>query len=265
MDQSIQYIGEHLWPGIVGHFSIIISFTAILFTTFAYYKDIHERDTLKISWKTLGRAGFTIHTIAIFSLVFSLFYAMINQYYEYAYVFEHVSEDLPMKYIFSAFWEGQEGSFLLWMIWHSILGFVLIKKSKEWESPVLMFVCLVQVVINSMILGIHFELGDFTYKFGSNPTLLLREVFEAPIFNNADYLVSIKGNGLNPLLQNYWMTIHPPTLFLGFASTTIPFAFAAAGLYTRQLQRMVSSVYVLGIIFNWYIGNWNFNGRCLGL
>ena len=36
------------------------------------------------------------------------------------------------------------------------------------------------------------------------------------------------GTGLNPLLQNYWMTIHPPTLFLGFASTVVPFAFAIA-------------------------------------
>jgi cytochrome c-type biogenesis protein CcmF len=57
---------------------------------------------------------------------------------------------------------------------------------------------------------------------------------DAPIFSNADYLNLIKGTGLNPLLQNYWMTIHPPTLFLGFASTSIPFAFAMAGFMHKD-------------------------------
>ncbi|HRO72574.1 MAG TPA: cytochrome c biogenesis protein CcsA, partial [Saprospiraceae bacterium] len=71
-------------------------------------------------------------------------------------------------------------------------------------------------------------------RIGSNPTTLLRQVNEAPIFANADYLSLIKGRGLNPLLQNYWMTIHPPVLFLGFASTIIPFAYAFAGLWLNE-------------------------------
>ncbi|MBT8191370.1 MAG: cytochrome c biogenesis protein CcsA, partial [Bacteroidia bacterium] len=229
----MQYIGEHLWPGIVGHLLIILSFTALLFAAYSYRNDHKLNDkSLKVSWKTLGRSGFIIHVVSIFSLIAILFYIMINQMYEYAYVFEHVSNDLPMRYIFSAFWEGQEGSFLLWMFWHAILGLILMSNARKWESPVMMFLALVQLIINSMILGIHIEIGDFVYKIGSNPTLLLRDVFDAPIFQTADYLSSIQGSGLNPLLQNYWMTIHPPTLFLGFASCTIPFLFAAAGFYT---------------------------------
>ncbi len=171
-----------------------------------------------------------------------LFYIMVNQWYEYAYVQAHVSAELPMRYIFSAFWEGQEGSFLLWMFWHIILGLILIRKAGEWESGVLMFLALAQAVINSMLLGIHFEIGDTLIKFGSNPTLLLRDTFSGPIFEKADYLVSISGTGLNPLLQNYWMTIHPPTLFLGFASTTIPFAFAMAGLFTKKYTTWLKPV-----------------------
>jgi cytochrome c-type biogenesis protein CcmF len=51
-----------------------------------------------------------------------------------------------------------------------------------------------------------------------------------------DYMQSIKdGNDLNPLLQNYWMVIHPPVLFMGFASATIPFAFAIAGLWKKKI------------------------------
>lgn len=254
MDQTIQYIGEHLWPGRIGHLAIILGFTSILFSLFAHYKQSFNEDTEDYSWRYLGRIGFTIHSISIFTLVGVLIYAMVNQYYEYVYVFEHVSADLPLRYILSAFWEGQEGSFLLWMIWHCILGFVLIKTAGKWESPVFVFLCLIQAIINSMILGIHIEIGDFVYKLGSNPTLLLRDVFEAPIFNNADYLVSLKGNGLNPLLQNYWMTIHPPVLFLGFSSVTIPFAFAAGGLLTRQYTEWLQPAMKWGLFSTGFLG-----------
>jgi cytochrome c-type biogenesis protein CcmF len=234
LENNVQYIGETLWPGQLGHFFIILSFLSIAFTAVAAYRQskllVHD-DT---SWRTLSRIGFALHGISVFSIIGILFYIMLGKHYEYGYAFDHVSDDLPWRYIFSAFWEGQEGSFLLWMFWHVILGAVIIKTAKQWESPVLLFLALIQTVIASMLLGIHIEIGDFVYKVGSNPTLLLRDVFDAPIFNKADYVFALKGNGLNPLLQNYWMTIHPPTLFLGFASVTIPFSYAAAGFFTRQ-------------------------------
>ncbi|MEL7220746.1 MAG: cytochrome c biogenesis protein CcsA, partial [Bacteroidota bacterium] len=106
--------------------------------------------------------------------------------------------------------------------------------AKKWESPVLSIVASVQVVISSMLLGVYIGFGDEAFRMGSNPLLLLRDTMDAPIFANADYVSLLTGTGLNPLLQNYWMTIHPPTLFLGFASTVVPFAFAMAGLWTRD-------------------------------
>src|SRR6476620_7605266 len=112
------------------------------------------------------------------------------------------------------------------------MGMVLIRTSGKWEPPVLTVVSLVQVILATMILGIHL----FDMKIGSTPFLLTRQVFQdAPIFNQPDYLTRIKdGNGLNQLLQNYWMVIHPPILFLGFASTLIPFSFAIAGLWKKD-------------------------------
>ncbi|HPN59173.1 MAG TPA: cytochrome c biogenesis protein CcsA, partial [Chitinophagaceae bacterium] len=102
---------------------------------------------------------------------------------------------------------------------------------------------LVQFALGTMVAGIYI----FGWKMGSNPFILLRD---SGIFDNApgmhvnfdlsqpvrpDYMNSIKdGNDLNPLLQNYWMVIHPPVLFMGFASTTIPFAFAMAGLWKKK-------------------------------
>lgn len=228
---DIQYIGEHLLPGKLGHFAIVLGFVASLMAAIAYFFATQRRETAEaVTWKRLGRGAFLAHGVGVLGVIGMLFYVMSQQYYEYNYVWAHVSEDLPMKYIFSAFWEGQEGSFLLWMFWHVVLGILLIFSAKDWESPTMAVLALVQVFLNSMILGIY--LGD--YKLGSNPTLLLRETMDAPIFSSADYLTLIKGNGLNPLLQNWWMTIHPPTLFFGFASTTIPFAFAIAGLWTRR-------------------------------
>ncbi|GAB5551265.1 MAG: hypothetical protein Sapg2KO_08560 [Saprospiraceae bacterium] len=230
--EEIQYVGEHLLPGQIGHFALITAFVSSLLATFAYFKSTNKRDIPADaqSWRKIGRVAFTLHGLGIFSVIGILFYLMINQYYEYQYVWAHVSEDLPFKYIFSAFWEGQEGSFLLWMFWHVVLGMILMFTAKRWEAPTLAMLSLVQVFLLSMVLGIYF--GET--KIGVNPLMLLRDTMDAPIFAQADYLSLVKGNGLNPLLQNYWMTIHPPTLFLGFASTTIPFVFAMAGLWTGE-------------------------------
>lgn len=231
---SIQYIGEHLFPGQLGHFAILLSFVSSLLAAGAFFMATRQRQDaeLALGWRRIGRISFGIHGISVFTVIAVLFYVMVNQYYEYHYAWSHVNEDLDFKYIFSAFWEGQEGSFLLWMFWHVVLGWLLIFSAGEWESPVLSTISLAQAVIGSMILGIYVGFGEEAVRIGSNPTLLLRDVMDAPIFSNPEYLSLIQGNGLNPLLQNYWMTIHPPVLFLGFASTIIPFGYAMGGLIT---------------------------------
>jgi len=238
--QEVQYIGENLLPGQIGHAAIILSFVMSILAGVAYFWATQKRETTEyIGWRTIGRSAFLFHGFSVFTVIAIIFYVMIKQEYEYQYVWAHVSEDLPMRYIFSAFWEGQEGSFLLWMFWHAVLGFVLMATAKKWEAPVLSVLAIIQAFIGSMILGLYF--GE-SLKIGVNPLLLLRETMDAPIFSNADYLSMVKGNGLNPLLQNYWMTIHPPTLFLGFASTAIPFAYAIAGLWTKEHRAWLKPV-----------------------
>jgi len=233
--QEMQYFGEHLWPGRIGHFGVLLGFVSSLLATVAYFFATTRRNLPEAStWRKIGRGAFIAHAAGTFAIIGMLFFVMTKQYYEYQYVQAHVSEDLPFKYIFSAFWEGQEGSFLLWMFWHIVLGAVLIFKSGSWESPVMATLMSIQAIIGSMILGVYVGFGEDAMRLGSNPTLLLREVIENDLFKNQNYVTLIKGNGLNPLLQNYWMTIHPPTLFLGFASTSIPFCFAVAGLWTRR-------------------------------
>lgn len=232
---EVKYIGEHLWVGEVGHFFIITSFVTALLSGVAYYFATTTKNEHKPgSWARIGRYSFYIHGFTLFGLIAILFYAMYNHMYEYDYVFNHVSEELPLKYILSAFWEGQEGSFMLWMFWHAVLGFVLIRTAGKFEAPVMFTIAIAEAILMTMLLGLHFPFGEEVIRIGSNPTNLLRHMTEAPIFNNANYLSLIKGRGMNPLLQNYWMTIHPPTLFLGFASTIVPFAFAFAGLWLND-------------------------------
>lgn len=236
MTEEIVYLGEHLLPGYLGRGALFLAFSTGLLATIAYFFATQRRanEAESNSWRKIGRWAFALHGLGVFVTIGTIFYVMINQYYEYQYVNAHVNADLPFKYLFSAFWEGQEGSFLLWMFWHVVLGGLLIGSAKEWESPVMSVVSSVQIVLGTMILGVYVGFGDWAYKLGSNPVLLLRDTVDAPIFSNPEYVSLLTGTGLNPLLQNWWMTIHPPTLFLGFASTIIPFAFAIAGLWTKE-------------------------------
>lgn len=236
MTEEIQYVGEHLWPGRIGQVAIFVAFCSAILSSIAFYFATQKRDDILLShsWRGIGRWAFGTHGVAVLTIIGTMFYIMLNNYYEYQYVQAHVNDELQFRYIFSAFWEGQEGSFLLWMFWHVVLGGLLVLSARQWESPVMSILASVQVVLGSMLLGIYIGFGDEPFRLGSNPLLLLRDTMDIPLFNNTDYVSLLEGTGLNPLLQNYWMTIHPPTLFLGFASTVVPFAFAMAGLWVRD-------------------------------
>ncbi len=240
---EITYVGERLVFGQLGHFAVILSFVSALIGAIAYFRG-HNHNTLQAGFLRIGRFSFLLHAISVFTIIGLLFYLMFDKAYEYLYVWQHVSDDLPAKYLFAAFWEGQEGSFLLWLFWHIILGMVILRYERRLEAPVMGMLLAVQVVISSMLLGVYiWDDGMDVVKIGSNPFILLRQEMDAPIFTKADYLLSITGNGLNPLLQNYWMTIHPPTLFLGFAATTIPFCYAAAGLMEKDHHHWLKPVF----------------------
>lgn len=233
---DIQYIGEQLLWGKFGNLLVFTAFTAALLAAISYFFSLRTDDK---SWRKLARQAFAFHTISVTGIFALLFFLILNHRFEYVYVWEHSNTIMPLKYILSCFWEGQEGSFLLWMFWHCVLGWVIIATSGEWESGVMFIISLVQAFLGSMILGVVI-LG---YKLGNNPFVLLREhpdFANLPFIKMPDYLAKIKdGRGLNPLLQNYWMTIHPPTLFLGFASTVVPFAFAIAGLMRKKFTEWI--------------------------
>ena len=235
----MDYIGELLLPGQIGHFLVILSFNASIIATIAYFISARTEGTLdSVNWKKIGRAAFFIDAISVIGVFAIVFYLIANHRYEYQYVYKNSGNDLEPKYILSSVWSASEGSFILWALWHAILGIVLIFTSRKWEAPVMSVLSFAQVCLATMMLGIYFAEG---IKIGSSPFALFREQMpDLPVFQSADYALRIKdGNGLNMLLQNYWMVIHPPVLFLGFASTIVPFAFAIGGLVTKKYGEWV--------------------------
>ncbi|MEJ7912891.1 MAG: cytochrome c biogenesis protein CcsA, partial [Chitinophagaceae bacterium] len=246
------------------------SFIASLAATVSYFFSTTKNDiSVKQQWRKLARIFFIMETVSVISIFAILFYIISNHLFEYKYAWQHSSKALEMKYLLACFWEGQEGSFLLWTFWHCILGLVVMKKEREWEAPVMTVVSFVQFCLATMIIGFTF----WGAQVGSNPFTLLRNELEAPIFSRPDYLSLVTdGNDLNPLLQNYWMVIHPPVLFLGFASCLIPFAFAFAGLWTKDYNGwtkpalpwalFAAGVFGLGVMMGaaWAYESLNFGG-----
>lgn len=241
---EIQYVGELLWPKLIGQFLLLASFLATFLSAYSYFKSTQTKND---SWKRLGNFSYSFQGISMLAVVAMIFYVMINKHYEFSYVQAHVNDALPFQYVFSAFWEGQEGSFMLWIFWHNVLAWIIMWKNSKWVAPVLLYLSLIQIVLLSMIQGFYFEIGDWFYKLGSNPLTYLRDTMDIPLFSNADYVSLLKGTGLNPLLQNYWMTIHPPVLFLGFASVSIPFCFSLASLHTGQFREWLKPTLKWGL------------------
>lgn len=244
--------GENVLFGQIGHFLAIFAFISALAASFSYYFSVRksavsgDADT----WLSSARKWFILHALSVMGVAMILILMIQQHMFEFKYVWQHSSTELPFKFLLSAFWEGQEGSTLLWMFWHAVLGLVLMFTARKWEAPVMAVVSLAQVMLGSMILGVIIKVPDISldfspfffafawgeYKVGSSPFTLMKDVMELPVFQLNPNYVFEDGNGLNPLLQNYWMVIHPPTLFLGFAATTVPAAFAIASLWLRNYQ-----------------------------
>jgi cytochrome c-type biogenesis protein CcmF len=261
----------HYFIGNLGHFFVITSFVASLVAAFSYLKAVRTSSELhQLQWRANGRAFFYVHALSVLGVVVTLFIIIYKHYFEYHYAYSYSDSKLPTHYLFSTFWNGQEGSFLLWMFWHAVLGLVLIHTNKFWESSVMVVFALVQAFLASMILGVVFPGLDI--KLGSSPFILLRDALPDPIFTVQPDFVPEDGQGLNPLLQNYWMVIHPPTLFLGFATTLVPFAYCLAGLGLKKYNEWVrpalpwtifsAAVLGLGILMGgyWAYETLNFGG-----
>lgn len=228
---NIQYIGEHLLAGQIGTALMFVAlFSALISSVFYFYAETTANKTLH----KLGIYSYLLHFVSLILISGILFHILLNGYYEYAYVWKHTASYLPLKFIISAFWAGQEGSFLLWIVLQAFLGILLLISAKSFHNRVMTVMAAGQFLLTTMILGIK-PLG---IMLGKSPFSLLRlesNNIGSQFFQDPNYLAQITdGNGINPLLENIWMVSHPPLLFLGYAAAVVPFAYAIASLWKRD-------------------------------
>ena len=162
----------------------------------------------------VGRAAFVMAALSVLAASAILGTLLVTHRFDVKYVYEHSARAMSPLYYFPSFWAGQEGSFLLWGFWISILGVVLAWTSGAAERRVMPIYGAVLLFLVVMV----------TIRSPFLPTM---DEFGLPATPS-------EGLGLNPNLENYWMVIHPPTLFLGFAALTVPFAFALSALFWKE-------------------------------
>ncbi len=224
---------------------------------------------------TLNIARYSYHGMAIFVIAASTFlwYAILTHQYQYKYIFSYSQNSLSTGLLFSSFWGGQEGSFMLWLLLTSIIGIILQSYSSKrgdleprvmavfalatsfllvmvspwfknpfeyiWMTPIFIDI----KNINAQFLNLPFIQNFIFTDQQSNTTFVQMSTELHTLLAQAGVQVNqfiADGKGLNPQLLNYWMQIHPPMLFIGFSMATVPFAFAMAALMKNDYREWVN-------------------------
>lgn len=256
----------------LGNIAITIGFVAGLFTITMYYL------TYKGYENTLVKARIGYHVMALMSILASilLFHAVLTHQYQYQYVFNYSGSGLSTGLLLSTFWGGQEGSFLLWVLFTAIVGIVLLEytsKRGDLEPRVMMVFSLSLTFLlflvtpllkspfnfiwmdpsfietkflNSQYLSLPFMQNFFFEDSATNKSFVkidsqLYSLLAASGVAIKDFI--IEGKGLNPLLQNFWMQIHPPFLFVGFSMAAVPFSFAMAAIIKNEYKDWVKQAF----------------------
>jgi cytochrome c-type biogenesis protein CcmF len=186
---------------------------------------LYARSVRVAPWLKWARWAFIGAFLMILAAEGVLQYALIAGRYELQYVFSFSERALPLWYKIAGAWAGQEGSFLLWAIWTGLYGLLLMRtagRSEPW----------VMTVYAAIVLCL---MGILAYQSPFAPVPPPEDASSMP-FPPRD------GLGLNPSLENIWMTIHPPIIFAGFAALAVPFAYAIAALWRHEYQEWVVRV-----------------------
>ncbi|MEW6654541.1 MAG: cytochrome c biogenesis protein CcsA, partial [Bacteroidota bacterium] len=252
----------------VGNIFLTLALLAGVFTVVMYYL------TYKGYKNTLSLARIGYHATAIMILAASalLLYAILTHQYQYKYVYNYSSSGMATGLLMATLWAGQEGSFMLWIFFTSVVGLVLLEytsKRGDLEPRVMMIFTLALSFLLLMVSPLlkspfnyiwmhqdYLDLKNINQAFLNIPALqsffftdqetnksfvqVGKELYAVLMANNIpinDFIVD--GKGLNPLLYNFWMQIHPPILFIGFAMSLVPFSFAIAALIKNEYRDWV--------------------------
>lgn len=252
----------------IGNILLTLALAAGVFSVIMYFL------TYKGYQNTLPLARIGYHSTAILVMAASalLLHAILTHQYEYKYVYNYSGSDLPTGLLISTFYAGQEGSFLLWALFSAIIGLILLEytsKRGDLEPRVMMIFGLSLSFLLMMVSPLlkspfnyiwadpeFVDLKSINTAFLSQPFLqnfifsdpqsgkqfiqVSKDLYAALVANNISFNdFIIQGKGLNPLLQNFWMQIHPPILFIGFSMSAVPFAFALAALIKNEYKEWI--------------------------
>ena len=196
----------------IGYLLLIIAMLLTLFGMVGgFYGGFKRRqDLVAVSFHAIYAVGALVTAASII-----LWYGLLNDHFELSYVWNHSERALPVFYKFASLWGGQAGSLLFWCLLLSVYGVTVAFSYRNRHRVLMPFV-------NAVLLGTSFFFL-ILLVFAANP-------FEQYGFSPPD------GLGLNPLLQNYWMVIHPVMLYLGYVGLVVPFAFGIGALISKQVD-----------------------------
>jgi len=206
----------------IGEILIKVAFTLCFLSVLSYLLH-HLRGTPAAL--TAGRWLFRLTVVSIVGTAAFLLSLILTHQFQYTYVWSYSSRELSTPLLVSTFYAGQEGSFMLWTVFTSIIGLFLIRHSRKmgYEAQVMSVFGFITFTLILMLIA-------------KNPFTMVWESWPGEV--QAGF-VPANGRGLNPLLQNYWMVIHPQILFSGFASMAVPYSYAVAGLMKRDYMQWI--------------------------
>jgi cytochrome c-type biogenesis protein CcmF len=206
----------------IGKLLVYILFAISCFGTITYFLSYTKKKELE----KIGRYFYYTFLVGFISVSIYQLSNILAHNFQFTYIWEYSSRELPLNLLISSFYAGQEGSFMLWTLILSIIGFFLLPYTKKYgyESLVMGFYFLIFVFLTMILI---FK-SPFNYVWESFPNEGLQAGF-----------MPQNGRGLNPILENYWMSIHPPILFIGYSAMTVPFVFAISGLIKREYTRWI--------------------------
>ena len=214
---------------IVGELALWIAFpVAVWGGALAFIGGRQNRGDLVLSAERTVYAVFALITLASLGVIDTF----LNNRFEYTYVASYSSLNLPTFYKISGLWAGQTGSLLFWLLLLCMFSTLAVWSNRTKNREFMPYVVGTLMVLQTFFLVV----------------LLFADVNP---YERLGFL-PIDGQGLNPQLQNYWMTIHPPTLYLGFTAFTIPFAFGVAALMSGRLDSRWIVVTRKWILLSWF-------------
>jgi cytochrome c-type biogenesis protein CcmF len=189
-----------------------------------------------------GLGAFHLTSALMFVASGAMTYAFVAGDFRIKYV-QHYSDSVqPLFYKITSYWGGLDGSIMFWVFMLSLFGSAAVHVNRERHRELIPYVAAIIAIVEMFFL--------FLMVIHNNP------------FDTFLTTAPVEGRGLNPLLQNFYMAIHPPTMYLGFVGLTIPYAFGMAALITGYLDDSW-----LVAVRRWTMVAWLFLsfGLCLGM